>query len=172
MNNRMVKEYLAHSAGPKIDDWGKVGTEAFKQAKHDYNVGYYQRNKILWDKSKQRSKNKLSEMADTVETMNSVYSDMDRVQKDQYKNAMELRRKDRENGGRSEIKEYIDQGIYQLKTVVNKVKYNYLDSVAAGASSLTGYKVLKTITSSIDTLKTKVSDLWSSGMQSIAKLFS
>ena len=66
MNNTRVKNYLIHSAGPKIDDWGKVGTETFKQAKHDYNVGYYQRNKEKWKPIDEQLQDKANEIEEQL----------------------------------------------------------------------------------------------------------
>ena len=171
MNNYAIMNYLRHSAGPKIDNWGPIGSDEFKKSKHDYNAGYYQRNKELWNKSKEKSKNRLSEISDTVTTYYNVLNDMQRVIKKQSQNAADLRQKYKEHGGQSEIRDIVDLGIYQLKTLVNTVKYNYLNSVATGASSMKGYKVLKSITNSVSTVITKVDNLWSSGMKSIAKLF-
>lgn len=161
--NTLCKRYLFHSAGPKIEEWGTVGSEEFKNAKHLYNVGYYQRNKHLWDKAKDTVK----QVGEKVGTMANVYKDIATVTARQMANTADYGSKVFDHGGQSDLRDFADAAVYKIRTMSNTIKYNYLANVATGNSSIEGYKFLRNLSTNVATMAKKVSDVVTSAVSKI-----
>lgn len=152
MNNYYCRKCLYHAAGPKIENWGKEGTEQFKLAKKQYNAGYYQRNKSKWG-----ILDDVNSALGKVGTLGRAAADYAATIADQTANEANYAYK--VNTAATPVGQYLASAAYNLRSLRNGIRETYLSEVISGNASLEGYQRLRNLSTNVATMAKKVSDI-------------